>query len=132
MPWKTCRCEQWVERRLFAEAERRVAAEEIVRPVGNRGLVQPIQEAAERQRRVVEVAERLRTHHECDHSWRRRDGSGRCESCGNYMKYFLMVRASPAVASKRGGLNFCPRSVENAGTATAVVALSTDFNCVGF
>jgi len=31
----------------------------------------------------------------------------------------------------RGILNICPRNVVNAGTATAVVVLSTDFNGQG-
>ena len=53
MLWKTCQCEQWVEIRLYAEAERRVAAEEIgIRGIGQRR----IQGAGERQRRLFEVA----------------------------------------------------------------------------
>ena len=131
MLWKTCRCEQWVERRLYAEAERRVAAEETAHaaPLFEDwgAALQRIQVATERQRRVVEVAERLRTHHECDHRWQRRQGSGRCGDCGNYMKYFLMVRALP-VSGTQGRLNFCPRNAVNVGTATVVVALSTDFD----
>ena len=133
MPWKTCRCEQWVEGRLYAEAERRVAAEEIARPAplvddAIFRMYQPrIQEAVERQQRVVEIAERLRTHHECEHRWQRKQGSGRCGDCGNYMKYFLMVRAFTVRGIQRR-LNFCPSNVMNAGIATAVVALSTAFN----
>jgi hypothetical protein len=119
MPWKTCGCEQWVERRLYAEAERRVAAEEIAD--GDIGP-QQIQEAAERQQRVFEVAERLRTHHGCDHRWRRKPGRGRCGDCGKFMRYFLMVRAPTGSRTQRR-LNFRPRNVENAGTATVVVAL---------
>ena len=127
MLWKTCQCEQWVERRLYAEAERRVAAEEIgIRGIGQRW----IQGAGERQRRLFEVAERLRVHHECDHRWQRRDGGGRCGECGHYLKYYLMVRALTGCRF-RGILNFCPRNVVNAGTATAVVVLSTDFNGQG-
>ena len=126
MPWKTCQCEQWVERRLYAEAERQVAAEAIAH---DRGIGRPrIQEPAVRQQRVFEVAERLRTHHECDHKWRRSHGDGRCGECGNYMKYFLMVRALTG-SRIQGRLNFCARNVVNAGTAAVVVALSTDIDC---
>ena len=132
MPWKTCQCEQWVERRLYAEAERRVEAEAIAHAtplVGDRGIGrQRIQEAASRRQRVHEIAERLRTHHECDHRWRRRQGGGRCEDCGNYMKYFLMVRALTG-SRIQGRLNFRPRNVETVGTTIVVVALSTDFKC---
>ena len=92
MPWKTCRCEEWVEARLYVEAERQVAAEAIAhgRGIGR----QRIQEPAERRQRVVEVAERLRTHHECDHRWRGRPGGGECGECGDHMKYYSMVRAT--------------------------------------
>jgi len=122
MPWKTCQCEQWVERRLYAEAERRVAAEEIgIRGIGQRR----IQGAGERQRRLFEVAEHLRVHRECDHRWQRRDGRGQCGECGHYLKYYLMVRALTG-CHFRGILNICSRDVINAGTATAVVVLSTD------
>ena len=94
MPWKTCRCEQWVEGRLYAEAARRVAAEGMGQ--------QRIQEAAERQRRVAAVAERLRTHHECDHRWQRTSGGGHCGECGDHLKLFLMVRSLTVVALKGG------------------------------
>ena len=124
MPWKTCQCEQWLERRLYAEAERRVAAEEI----GIRGIGQPqIQGIAGRLHRVFEVTERLRTHHECDHRWQRRDGGGQCGECGDYLKYYLMVRALIGCRF-RGILNFCLRNVVSAGTAAAIVVLSTDFD----
>jgi hypothetical protein len=130
--WKTCKCEQWVETRLYAEAERRVAAEEIARPpplVWDRGIGHPqIQEAAERQQRVVEVADRLRTHHECNHSWRRRQGRGECGQCGKTMRWYLMVRALTG-RYIQGILSLSPRNVVNVGTAIAVLALSTDRNC---
>lgn len=121
MPWKACRCEQWVEERLYAEAERRVAAEAIAIAVPGRQRNQE----PERRQRVFEVAEGLRAHHECDHRWQRTQTSGRCDECGNYMKYFLMVRALTG-SRIQGRLNFRPRNAENAGTATVVVALSTD------
>jgi hypothetical protein len=120
MPWKTCGCEQWVEGRLYAEAERRVAAEEITHAAPR--VWDGGQQIQERRQRVFEVAERLRTHHECDHRWRRRQGGGHCGNCGDYMKFFLMVRAPTGSRTQRR-LNFRPRNVENAGTATVVVAL---------
>lgn len=126
MPWKTCGCDEWVESRLYSEAERQVAAEAIAydRGIGRRRTQEPVV----RQQRVFEVAERLRTYHECDHRWRRSQGDGRCGECGNYMKYFLMVR--PLTGSRiQGRFNFRPRNVDNAGTAAVVVALSTDIDC---
>ena len=129
MPWKTCQCEQWVEGHLYAEAERRVAAE--AHATGNLVIGRPrIQEAAQRRQRVHEVADRLRTYHECDHSWRRRQGGGDCGDCGNYLKYYLMVRVLTG-SRIQGELKFRSRNVENAGPATVVVALSTDFKCEG-
>jgi hypothetical protein len=101
---------------------RRVAAE------ANRGIGRlRIQQTTERRHRVHEVAERLRTNHECDHRWRRRQVDGRCGDCGNCMKHFLMVRALTG-SRIQGRLNFRPRNVENAGTVLSSLRLQPILN----
>ncbi|KAM0755001.1 hypothetical protein T439DRAFT_284130 [Meredithblackwellia eburnea MCA 4105] len=83
--WKTCECPQWEERRLMAEAERRVQA---------RAEDNPNQEPVPHRihlQRVQALADTLRTNHACTHvRWNYRGGGGTCDSCGHYLAQFLL------------------------------------------
>jgi hypothetical protein len=82
--WKTCRCEQWEERRLYATAEARME-----RQYGEQARVE---RPLEWREEVEEFAQNLRVNHECfpTHRWRGH-GPGNCEECGMYMPVFLRV-----------------------------------------
>ncbi|EUC55666.1 IBR finger protein, putative [Rhizoctonia solani AG-3 Rhs1AP] len=86
--WKECTCPQWDENRLIAQAERRV-----VRDLGALPAVaRPAQVEARRQD-IFQMAEELRLDHECDHhisGFFKRNGSGNCESCGSWLRDFLL------------------------------------------
>ncbi|KAF8603831.1 hypothetical protein BDV93DRAFT_441617 [Ceratobasidium sp. AG-I] len=86
--WKNCTCPQWDEDRLVTQAERRVVREQGVLP----RAAQPVQIAV-RQAEVRRVADDLRENHECAHhrfGFARQGGSGNCESCGNWLRDFLL------------------------------------------
>jgi hypothetical protein len=88
--WKECTCPQWDENRLVAQAERRVVRDLGVLPA----IARPAQVEA-RQMDIVRMVEDLRLNHECDHhlsGFSRRGGSGNCESCGQWLRDFLLVR----------------------------------------
>ncbi|KAF8715606.1 hypothetical protein RHS02_10003, partial [Rhizoctonia solani] len=90
--WKECTCPQWDEDRLIAQAERRVVRDLGVLPT----IARPAQLEA-RQMDIFRVAEDLRVNHECNHhihGFSRRAGSGNCESCGEWLRSFLLVRIS--------------------------------------
>lgn len=78
--WKTCRCEQWAEGRLYARANAIVN-----RDVG----VQQLDNAA-RANRVARERRNLMENHECDHNrWRSRGGSHQCEECYDVLPLFI-------------------------------------------
>ncbi|KAF8748372.1 hypothetical protein RHS01_10916 [Rhizoctonia solani] len=86
--WKECTCPQWDEDRLIAQAERRVVRDLGVLPT----IARPAQLEA-RQMDIFRVAEDLRVNHECNHhihGFSRRAGSGNCESCGEWLRSFLL------------------------------------------
>jgi hypothetical protein len=105
--WKACKCPQWEERLLLAEAERRVDAE----IEGGLGWdIPPAQDPMQddlwqtrtsggtpettngaRLNRIVEMATRLRTNHACSHNWQRRGGGGQCAHCSKHYRRFLLV-----------------------------------------
>ncbi|CAE7142900.1 unnamed protein product [Rhizoctonia solani] len=88
--WKECTCPQWDENRLIAQAERRVIRDLGVLPA----VPRPAQVEA-RQQDIFRMAEDLRENHECDHhlsGFFKRNGSGNCESCGSWLRDFLLVR----------------------------------------
>ena len=96
--WKTCRCTQWDEQRLFVAAEDRVQRQ---RQIEGRGRVAAPVPIAEHRRVVAREAERLRVNHYCEHSWRYVSGGGRCEGCGHYLPLFLFVSARSLVLFSR-------------------------------
>ncbi|PVH84534.1 hypothetical protein DL98DRAFT_485129 [Cadophora sp. DSE1049] len=70
--WKTCRCEQWDEHRLYARAEVVIARQPA-------HINQPLEQ---RQARFANVVQDLLDRHECDHeSWRWVGGPHECEEC---------------------------------------------------
>ncbi|KAH7356784.1 IBR finger domain protein [Rhexocercosporidium sp. MPI-PUGE-AT-0058] len=73
--WKTCRCAQWDEHRLYARAEIVVARQPAVQ--------QHLQQAPEqRLARFAAVVQDLLDRHGCDHgSWRWVRGPHECEEC---------------------------------------------------
>ncbi|XP_006455678.1 hypothetical protein AGABI2DRAFT_195086 [Agaricus bisporus var. bisporus H97] len=97
--WKTCGCEQWEERRLYATAEARME-----RDLG----AQAQREAPVQWRRQVEeFAQNLRVNHDCypGHRWKGQ-GPGECEECGSYMPVFLkMCRDCRLTVCRRCALN---------------------------
>ncbi|EEH38475.2 IBR domain-containing protein [Paracoccidioides lutzii Pb01] len=74
--WKTCRCEQWVESRLFERDHQLVARER--RP-------------DERPPSPEVGIRRIREWHECDHTghWYRVKGLHQCEECMSYFPRFI-------------------------------------------
>ncbi|KAF5353321.1 hypothetical protein D9756_007983 [Leucocoprinus leucothites] len=80
--WKTCGCEQWEERRLYATAEARMEREY--------GEQARVERPVEWGREVQAFAQNLRVNHECfpTHRWGGH-GPGVCEECGMYMRVFL-------------------------------------------
>jgi IBR domain, a half RING-finger domain len=114
--WKTCKCLQWDERLLLAEAERRVDAEiESGFGLGIPPAPNPIQddllhprtsgEAQEttdgaRLNRIAEVATRLRTNHACNHNWQRRAGAGECAHCNAHYRRFLLVSGHVLISAQ--------------------------------
>ena len=84
--WKTCDCVQWDEDRLL------VAAQEGVENEVGRAAAARMPQAifAERVERRAAV---LRDNHECErHSWRYREGGGRCGECRFNLPSYLLVR----------------------------------------
>ena len=82
--WKTCDCVQWDERRLIAAAREGVENE-----VGHAAVAAMPQ--AVFAERVEQRAAILRDNHE-RHSWRYREGGGRCGECRFKHPTYLMVR----------------------------------------
>lgn len=81
--WKRCQCVQWDENRLIEAAEVRV----------QRGLNQNrrVPAAPAFQQMVQREAQRLREDHDCRHyMWNRRNGGGNCETCGFWLRDFLL------------------------------------------
>ncbi|KAI1361237.1 hypothetical protein F5Y08DRAFT_315166 [Xylaria arbuscula] len=77
--WKTCRCDHWVEHRLYERAAQIDARDH----VGE-------EEERHRQARIQTIARDLRENHECDHErWYNREGSRRCEECHDVMPLFI-------------------------------------------
>lgn len=74
-PWKTCPCDQWDEERLVEHAEAVADLED----------VQYEETREEREERIQQTIEHLRTYHECDHerfqSINRRGAEFQCEVC---------------------------------------------------
>ncbi|CAE6461598.1 unnamed protein product [Rhizoctonia solani] len=97
--WKECTCPQWDEDRLIAQAERRIERDFGVLPA----VARPAQVEA-RQQDIFRMAEDLRVNHECDHhlnGFFRRGGSGNCESCGNWLRDFLLYAGLRALQTKQ-------------------------------
>jgi len=91
-PWKTCRCDQWDEERLYERAEAVVDRQ----PAGQQGRAERIQQAAEQ----------LRENHECEHErFRGIGGQGRkfeCEMCGGtYENWILRCRQCLMICCNR-------------------------------
>ena len=85
VPWKQCTCPQWEEARLFETAQQRVENE-----LGPRAAQRTAPLVMRQQ--IEQLAASLRDNHECErHSWRYRDGGGRCESCNFNLPQFLLV-----------------------------------------
>ncbi|KAF8063958.1 hypothetical protein FPV67DRAFT_1628838 [Lyophyllum atratum] len=81
-PWKNCGCPQWNEERLLDTAQQRVEQENV-----GRAPIAPLV----RQEQIRQMANTIRDNHDCvGHSWRRRNGSGDCEECGNWLRDFLL------------------------------------------
>ncbi|KAI1769902.1 hypothetical protein F4818DRAFT_456466 [Hypoxylon cercidicola] len=77
--WKTCRCEQWDEHRLYERAAEIDARDDEDQP-GER----------DRPQRVQHLMDNLRRDHECDHTrWFSRGGPRECEECFNVMPIFI-------------------------------------------
>ncbi|KAG8686380.1 hypothetical protein FRC09_014171, partial [Ceratobasidium sp. 395] len=86
--WKKCTCPQWDEDRLIAQAERRVVRDQGVLPAAPA----PAQLFA-RAMEVRRAADALRENHDCAHhasGFAKRGGSGNCESCGNWLRDYLL------------------------------------------
>jgi len=99
--WKNCGCAVWNEQKLYAEAERRISAEEeewksnpqqagassLLRDLGNlRVYVPPLNR---RRARIEALADYLRNNHPCDHNWQQNLGSGHCGECGRSVESSL-------------------------------------------
>lgn len=85
--WKSCKCPQWEERNLLAEAERRVDAELMEGAVNTGRAPAP---AAERRDRVHAMTNQLRENHVCRHNWYVKQGAANCENCYNYLNRYLL------------------------------------------
>ena len=84
--WKTCVCVQWDENRLM------LAAQEGVENEVGRAAAAMMAPAVFAQR-VERRAAILRDNHHCErHSWRYRDGGGRCGECRFRLPSYLLVR----------------------------------------
>ncbi|KAH9223443.1 hypothetical protein DL95DRAFT_420154 [Leptodontidium sp. 2 PMI_412] len=78
--WKTCRCAQWDEHRLYARAEVVVARQPAIHH----------QPAEQRRARVAAIAQDLLERHECDHgSWRWVRGPHECEECRHDLPEYI-------------------------------------------
>lgn len=139
--WKTCKCLQWEERLLLAEAERRVDAEteagfgfgiphalnliqEDPHPSGASGETPEATNDA-RLNRIAEVATRLRTNHACNHDWERRTGAGVCAHCSTHYRRFLMVSGHVPIQLK-ANLNYLPSIAAVATSLFVHLALGID------
>ncbi|KAK3900034.1 IBR finger domain-protein [Staphylotrichum tortipilum] len=77
--WKTCRCEQWEEERLYVQAG------EIV----DRAARVPM-DAARRERLVQREMRNQRRHHECvDHDWSTLYGEYSCQTCHDDLPQYI-------------------------------------------
>ncbi|KAG9084809.1 hypothetical protein FS749_004937 [Ceratobasidium sp. UAMH 11750] len=91
--WKNCTCPQWDEERLVEHAERRVVRDQGALP---RAPGQAL--LAARALQIRRAADALRENHECAHhlvGFVKQNGSGNCESCGNWLRDFLLVSVIP-------------------------------------
>ncbi|RYC63074.1 hypothetical protein CHU98_g3131 [Xylaria longipes] len=90
--WKTCRCAQWEEHRLYERAEEIYDRAHNPRNenVNIRGVNhRPVAPAA-RQRGIQNIMDNLRENHECDHyDWRSLRGRYECEECHDTMPEFI-------------------------------------------
>jgi hypothetical protein len=84
--WKTCECVQWEETRLL------VAAQEVVEnELGHAAAARMAPDLF--ARRVEQRAATLRDNHHCErHSWKYREGGGRCGECSFVLPSYLLVR----------------------------------------
>lgn len=86
-PWKRCSCPQWDENRLVATAEQRLENQ-----IGARAMQMRQDAPRQYEQRVRRVAANLRTNHNCAaHTWRYRQGGGRCEECHFILPTYLLV-----------------------------------------
>ncbi|KAI1754772.1 hypothetical protein F4782DRAFT_552698 [Xylaria castorea] len=90
--WKTCRCAQWEEHRLYERAQeiydRDHNPDDENADIGvvNGRPVAP----GSRQRDIRNIMNHLRENHECDHErWRSRSGRYECEECHQTMPEFI-------------------------------------------
>ena len=84
--WKTCPCDQWDEGRLLVAARQGVRNE-----VGQAAAA--MMAPAIFAERVEQRVATLRDNHHCDHhSWRYREGGGRCQECHYRLPSYLLVR----------------------------------------
>ncbi|CAF4388007.1 unnamed protein product [Rotaria sp. Silwood2] len=83
-PWKNCKCPQWDEGRLYAEARVRTAR------IPARQLAQT-NNRIDMNEVVQRMANQLRANHECRHTngWAYTRGGGRCEECGHFLPQYL-------------------------------------------
>jgi hypothetical protein len=85
--WKTCGCDQWDEHRLINAAEHQVENQ-----FGANGRDR---QPALYQQRVRARTDVLRQDHACSHAnWNLRQGSARCEECGNHLARYILVSSS--------------------------------------
>jgi len=78
--WKTCRCDQWNEVRLYARAA----------AIVNRDAGAPRLGARRRERLVQQEMQNQRRNHACeDHDWTFRRGAHRCEECRCRLPEFI-------------------------------------------
>ncbi|KAM0425475.1 hypothetical protein ACHAPT_009264 [Fusarium lateritium] len=78
--WKTCRCPQWQEDRLFRRAN------VIVDRAGDAGRI----DERARQLRVERERRNLMENHECTHErWKGRPGPRQCEECFDFLPIFI-------------------------------------------
>jgi len=106
--WKSCECPMWDENRLIAAAERQVDVQlqpaHRTQPVNHPRRapvprpVLPADDASHhhvvlpRELMVRETTERLRMHHDCQHTtWRYQRGNGRCEHCSVDLPNYVYV-----------------------------------------
>jgi hypothetical protein len=87
--WKNCTCRQWDDDRLLDAAEQRV--------INEFGPGAAAAAPALHAQRVAARAARLRTDHFCEHGrWKKRQGGGHCESCGYFLRDYLLVSPFPS------------------------------------